>query len=91
MTTYRRVLDNDPDWYGTVSDDELRNMTDLNAVFVEKAYDYSKDSAKKIGTNMVAYLMLYHDNFLGLAVHYNTKTKHLDVMRSGITIAFEKE
>lgn len=91
MTTYRRVLDNDQDWYGIVSDDELRNMTDLNAVFVERAYDYTKHSAKKIGTNIVAYLMLYHDNFLGLAIHYNTKTGHLDVMRSGITIAFEKE
>lgn len=91
MRVYRMVLDNDPGWYGTVSDDELRSMADLNAVFIEKPYDYSQIDAKKIGTNLMAYLMLYHDNFLGLAIHYNTKTKHIDVMRDGVILSFEKE
>ncbi len=91
MREYRMVLDNDPEWYGAVSDEELTELTDLNAVYVERAFDYSNCTITKVGTNVYRYFTYYHDNFLGFGTRYNTKTGEIEIKRSDVVLRFEKE
>lgn len=89
-TSYRRVIENDPGYYGVVTEDELNMLTDLNAIYVDNPYDYSTSEVSKVGTNLYSYFTLYHDNFLGVVTHYDTKDKLLKIMRNKVVLTFER-
>ena len=91
MREYRMVLENDPGWYGIVSDEELTELTDLNAVYVERAFNYSNCAITKVGTNVYRYFTYYHDNFLGFGTRYNTKTREIEIKRGDVVLVFKKE
>ncbi len=91
MLSYRRVVDNDPGYYGVISDEQLRILTDLNSVYVDRPFDYSRFEAIKTGTNIYTYRMTYHDNFLGVGLRYYTNIHQLEAKRNDIVLLFEKE
>lgn len=90
MLSYRRVVDNDPGYYGVISDEQLRILTDLNSVYVDRPFDYSRFEAIKTGTNIYTYRMTYHDNFLGVGLRYYTNTHQLEAKRNDVILVFEK-
>lgn len=91
MLSYRRVVDADPGYYGVITDEQLKKLTDLNAVYVDQPFDYSGFEAIKTGTNTYAYRMTYHDNFLGVGLRYYTNTHRLEAKRNDVILVFEKE
>ncbi|MBR5347974.1 MAG: hypothetical protein IK125_01925 [Lachnospiraceae bacterium] len=91
MHSYRRVVDNDPEYYGVITDEQLKKLTDLNTVYVDQPFDYSEVEAIKTGTNTYTYRMTYHDNFLGVGLRYYTNTHRLEARRNEVILVFEKE
>lgn len=91
MLSYRRLVDNDPEYYGVITDEQLRMLTDLNTIYVDQPFDYSEFEAIKTGTNTYAYRMTYHDNFLGVGLRYYTNTHRLEAKRNDVILVFEKE
>lgn len=76
-----------------LSRQELENLSDINHLVVDQAYDFSALNPMKQGTNEYSYFLACEGNLFGLWINYNTWDKIIKIPGKTPTdqeIVFEK-
>lgn len=94
QTMYDKIvgLQNNPnvEFDSGYSEEELWNISDLNEVYVNKAYQYDPDQKEKIGTYTFEYACLYAGNLFGLYIDYDSWNQTIELCRFDTTLRFEQ-
>lgn len=75
-----------------VTEEQLENMSDLNAMFVSNPYiiDYEQQLDNKSGTFTYVYFCLKDGNTFGLVLEYNSFDKTIQINSPVIKLLFER-
>lgn len=72
------------------TEEELRNLSDLNKLYVDKPYHYDSELRDKQGTYRYDYPCLSAGNLFGIYLEYDAWNHTLTIVRNGIELRFEK-
>jgi len=73
-----------------LTEEQLWEAADLNAMFVDNAYEYDPDLREKTGTYEYEYSCLSTGNLFGVYLTYDSWNKTICVENMGIKLSFER-